>query len=120
MELFVVGMMTQSPQTAIFYYILAYEVFSGNQKEYIPDLYAMGFFLPGPYLKNFFLIIQGHSSLMLILSYIALYTPSLLLLCVFSYFEEQFRTVVWKRINATLQWVSDGLILVTIYRMMRQ
>lgn len=93
---------------------------SVGHKYYIPNLYGLGILLPSLHLKSFFLIFQDHSLKMLIFSYIALHLPSLLLMCIYNSYSEHFQSLAWKSINITIQFVSNGLVLVTVVKMLEE
>jgi hypothetical protein len=83
----------------------------------VTNYYGFGYILPGLHLKSFFLILQDCSLLSIIFSYFAIHLPSLLLLCVYIGLSDSFQTVAWKNISSTIQFISNGLILVTVWQM---
>lgn len=57
---------------------------------------------------------------MLVFSYLALHLPSLLLMCIYISYSSMFQSVTWKCISNSIQFVSNGLVLVTVVRMLQQ
>lgn len=115
-------MMNFSEESVIFFFTLAFntEFLLSNEKNYIANLFSFGVLLPGLNLKSFFLLLQGYKITTLILSYLALHLPSLLLMCVYINFTDKFLTLTWKSIKTSIQYVSNGLVLITVFRMMQQ
>lgn len=115
-------MMNFSEESVIFFFTLAFntEFLLSNEKDYIANLFSFGVLLPGLNLKSFFLLLQGYKITTLILSYLALHLPSLLLMCVYINFTDKFLTLTWKSIKTSIQYVSNGLVLITVFRMMQQ
>ncbi len=115
-------MMNFSEESVIFFFTLALNTgfLLSNEKHYIANLFSFGVLLPGLNLKSFFLLLQGYKITTLILSYLALHLPSLLLMCVYINFTDKFLTLTWKSIKTSIQYVSNGLVLITVFRMMQQ
>lgn len=115
-------MMNFNQESSIFFYSLAAEssLLSSHSLHYILNLYGLGLLFPGLFLKSFFLLLGGHSLLMMALSYFALHMPSILLMMIYMSFGEQFQSSTWKCISTSIQFISNGLVLVTVFRMMKQ
>jgi hypothetical protein len=115
-------MMNFNQDTSIFFFALAAEcpLLPPDSLHYIPNLFGLGLLFPGLFLKSFFLILQGHTFLMMVLSYLALHLPSILLMLIYMSFPSHFQTSTWLSIRTSVQYISNGLVLVTVYRMLQQ
>ncbi len=80
----------------------------------VGDLFGLGYIFPGLHIKSFFLLFVHNNIKTIIISYIALFLPSVLFIYVTTCYYEQFNSVTWKGISTSVQTVSNGLILVTI------
>jgi len=112
-----VGFLPHYPQTIAVFYSLAISSLPLQQLVYTADLYALGFLLPGSYLQSFFLVLKSHSFSTLFFSYIALYLPSLLCLYIYFSLKDKIKPTFWKSISNLMAWLSQGLILITIFRL---
>jgi hypothetical protein len=76
------------------------------------DILGLNFILPGSHIKPFFSFIGGDLDLMsFILSYLSLYLPSILIICMFIGYRKYFYTVIWDNSLKAMQAVSNGLII---------
>lgn len=41
-------------------------------------------------------------------------------MCIYSSYSDYFQSLVWRSINNTIQFVSNGLVLVTVVKMMQE
>lgn len=113
----IVSWMPHYHQTILIFYPLAINALPFHQMVYTADLYALGFLLPGSYLQSFFLILKNNTIYTLILSYIALYLPSLLLLNIYFSLKHKINPSIWRILNELTTWLTKGLIMITIFRL---
>lgn len=84
------------------------------------DIIGLNYILPGSHIKPFFSFIGNDLSLTTFtLSYLSLYLPSILFMCIFLGYRKQFYTVIWDNSMKAIQAVSNGLILSTIGYMLQ-
>ena len=79
------------------------------------DIIGLNFILPGSHIKPFFSFIGNDLSIVtFLLSYLSLYLPSILFMCIFIGYRKLFYSLIWDNSMKAMQAVSNGLILSTI------
>jgi hypothetical protein len=111
MQFMFIGLLNNTKVMVIFFPLLFNQIYSIPQlKSY--DLIGLNFILPGSHIKPFFSFIGNDFSLItFLLTYMSLYLPSILLVCIYLGFRKHFYTVIWNDSLKAMQAVSNGLIL---------
>lgn len=80
------------------------------------DLIGINFVLPGSHIKPFFSFIGDDFSIpTFILTYLCLYLPSILLVCIYLGYRKHFYSAIWSDSLKAMQAVSNGMILSMIF-----
>lgn len=116
-EIFIVSLLNTNQEISSFYPGL-YSHITHNTNIYTANLYSLGYLLPGLHLKTFFLLFQSEDLSFLVFSYLAIHLPSLLMLCISLGYKKIFFSLGWKKINLSIQAVSNGLVLVTVINLL--
>jgi len=76
------------------------------------DIIGINYILLGSHLKPFFSFIGDDFDMFtFFLTYICLYLPSILLVCIYLGYREHFYSVIWDNSMKAMQAVSNGIIL---------
>lgn len=111
LQLLFIGLLNNTKVMLIFFPLLFNQIYSiPYLKSY--DLIGINLITPGSHIKPFFSFIGNDFSILtFVLTYLCLYLPSILLVCIYIGYRKKFYTVIWNDSLKAMQAVSNGLIL---------
>lgn len=106
-----IGLLNNTKVMLIFFPLLFNQIYSiPYLKAY--DLIGINLITPGSHIKPFFSFIGDDFSIItFIMTYLCLYLPSILLVCIYIGYRKHFYTAIWNDSLKAMQAVSNGLIL---------
>jgi len=115
MQFLFIGLLNNTKVMLIFFPMLYSSIYSIPHLKAF-DLIGINFVLPGSHIKPFFSFIGDDFSIpTFILTYLCLYLPSILLVCIYLGYRKHFYSAIWSDSLKAMQAVSNGMILSMIF-----
>ncbi len=106
-----IGLLNNTKVMLIFFPLLFNQIYSIPHLKAF-DLIGINLITPGSHIKPFFAFIgNDYDIITFLLSYLCLYLPSILLVCIYIGFRKNFYSVIWNDSLKAMQAVSNGLVL---------
>jgi len=111
MQFMFIGLLNNTKVMLIFFPLLYSQIYSIPHLKAF-DLIGLNFVLPGSHIKPFFSFIGDDFDLItFVLTYLCLYLPSILLVCIYLGYRKNFYSAIWNDSLKAMQAVSNGMIL---------
>ncbi len=106
-----IGLLNNTKVMLIFFPLLFNQIYSIPHLKAF-DIIGINLITPGSHIKPFFTFIgDDFDILTFVLTYLCLYLPSILLVCIYIGYRKHFYSVIWNDSLKAMQAVSNGLIL---------
>jgi hypothetical protein len=111
MQFMFIGLLNNSKVMLIFFPLLFNIIYSVPHLK-ATDIIGINLILPGSHIKPFFVFIGDDFDIFtFLLTYLCLYLPSILIVCIYLGYRKHFYTVIWDNSMKAMQAVSNGMIL---------